>query len=892
MKRVISLLVVLVMLFLSTFTAFASDLNDEVVYTLAGYGIIEADAPTDIQITRGEFAHLVAKILGFTAKDASSDTPYWDVPADYPYASDVVILTQIGILNGVSENMFAPDQYLTYEQAIKVMVSITGYGEIANLNGGWIGGYITTASRNSMLSGVSLQNPFPRKDLYRLIYNTLDVKLINEEISTGPDRELVKSDETLRDRLANTTEHRIYRHKGIVVANSFTYITSPYSELYDDEVVIDDITEGKSFIYRIGKTDAYNMVGQEVEFYFKITDNRVYELLSIKPTANSEVLNVGARALGSKNGNSIFYENANGKNEKIELDNQLKVVYNGTRLLSFADEVFNLTDGNISFINNDDDKAYEVAMVWEYENAIATKFDGQRFDFNPIARYGGMNALFIDAEDETVKMDVFDKFGNRVESFDTPHTISICVNNDRNRYRIIVSGDVVEGKYESFGDEIITVDGTDYIASASIGDELTLGENYLFYINYEGKLAFFEQIDVVNYAYILEYGKGSGSPISRRVSAYLILPGKVDDGVVVNEEDVTDTSQVPFLILQNNGLELFDFAKTVRCEGRKYSGDDLIELLGKSNMKAIKYEVNENGEITEIAPLEKVGGDVNDRYQYNVYDRVFGGTTVEQSSGFAINSATKVACVPVDSNNVIIKDPSDEDIALKVNITVANNNVGYRVEGYDYDTATKKAKFLIAHANMEADFVPSVAAFSSTVCLVTGVRFVVNHDTGETEQEISVLKGDSIIKLKPVAISEANKKITALKSGDIISYTTNNNDALQNVYVYESLSRLSEEFVSETTVLGRTFGTVGRIEFDEIDTYNRTLVTKLEVYVNGELSHTYSIPQTNKPPVYIYNKSDMTYTNGSMEDIRPGGEKICLIERSGDSAVRCIVLVR
>ena len=66
--------------------------------------------------------------------------------------------------------MFAPDAFLTYEQALKVMVVITGYGDIANTNGGWIGGYLTVASRNSMLGGVSLQNPFSRADLYRLVH--------------------------------------------------------------------------------------------------------------------------------------------------------------------------------------------------------------------------------------------------------------------------------------------------------------------------------------------------------------------------------------------------------------------------------------------------------------------------------------------------------------------------------------------------------------------------------------------------------------------------------------------------------------------------------------------------------------------------------------------------
>ena len=315
MKRVLSLLMVFVVVFVSTFTAYSATVEDNVIHTLAGYGIIDANDNADNLITRGEFAHIVARLLGYTTSDTSSKTHYWDIPEDYEYAGDVAMLTQIGILNGVSENLFSPDDYLTYEQAIKVLVLITGYKEIAEREGGWIGGYLAVASRNSMLKGVNLQNPFSRTDFYRLVYNTLDVKLIDEVLTTGNNGELVKSEETLRNKLANMTDYQIYKHKGVIVANSFSYITSPYQNLCDDEVVIDDRTEGKSFIFKIGKTDAYNLIGQEVDFYFKADGYENYELLSVKPTVNSKVIKINVQDIGAKNGNTVFYYNEHDKKE-------------------------------------------------------------------------------------------------------------------------------------------------------------------------------------------------------------------------------------------------------------------------------------------------------------------------------------------------------------------------------------------------------------------------------------------------------------------------------------------------------------------------------------------------------------------------------------------------
>jgi len=891
MKKILSLLLICTMLLaLPCITKAAAD-DNQVSYTLAGYGIIDADAEYDMTqpVTRGEFASMVTRLMCIHESAAEyATTSYWDVPDDHEYAGDIAVLTSIGIMNGYSETKFAPNDYVTYEQAIKVLVLITGYGEIALENGGWPDGYVTQASRNRMLGGVKLQNPFTRKDLYKLIYNTLDVPLVDRTFTTGGGK-LEKTDDTLRNQIAGKTEYELYRHTGIISANSYTYTSAPYSDLYDDEVVIDNLTVGGSYVYNIGNTNAFDLVGYEVEFYARKAEWG-YELLSVKPTLNNEAIEVDAEDFGVKSGNEIKY-----KEEKVNKDLVLspgyKVVYNGSRVMNPTDDIFEVEDGYFTFINNDSDKSFELVMIWEYEDAIASGFTGTRINFVNDARFADLTSLAVDSENDDVKIIITDKDGKQVKSFSGERVVSVFANNDNTRYKVIVSDEIFEGSVSSMGDDGYTVGDKEYKISSTL-DSIKMGVTYTMYVNYQGKLAFAKGVEETNYGYILEYSNGG---FQTSVQAKIIIPGKVDAGVETNEEDVTDTSAVPYLILQNKAVEVFDFAEKVRCQGEKYSGNSLVSLLGNENMKVISYKLDSDGKICEITPLEKCGGDIAKRYQYDVYDRVFGGTTVVQTSGFAINSDTVAVCVPADDYNNINYNASEDDLNVRINITVANNNVGYRVEGYDYDPITKKAKFLMTYATMDSTAVTEIDGFSSRAAIVTASRYIYNEETGDYDLELEVLQGSAKKKLVPMKLNSSNSTIGNLKVGDLITFSLNKNDLLANAHVMQKLPDLVGRDKLETISgsVKRSLGRVGKIEYDEVDTFSRALVTKIELYTDDSgYPRVVNVKQKNTPPVYLYNTKEKTFTSVSLKEIIPESDKIFIYERNGDALIRAIVIFR
>ena len=92
----------------------------------AGYGVLNGHGDgtftPDEQMTRAEFAAMLVKMLGLTAK---SDAAFDDV--DGHWAAEVIsIAVKAGIINGVGDNKFDPDAPVTFEQAAVMMCRAFG----------------------------------------------------------------------------------------------------------------------------------------------------------------------------------------------------------------------------------------------------------------------------------------------------------------------------------------------------------------------------------------------------------------------------------------------------------------------------------------------------------------------------------------------------------------------------------------------------------------------------------------------------------------------------------------------------------------------------------------------------------------------------------------------
>ena len=148
--------------------------------------------------------------------DASGSNPFSDVPSNHWAAADIAALTDRGVITGVSESEFAPEENVSIEQAIKMLTIATGYEPYALQNGGYPIGYMVAAATAGITKGISAQaGEITRGTVAKLLYKHGDRKYAGGGRRRRDHPAIArKSGETLLSRY-----HDIYSEEGILNAN-------------------------------------------------------------------------------------------------------------------------------------------------------------------------------------------------------------------------------------------------------------------------------------------------------------------------------------------------------------------------------------------------------------------------------------------------------------------------------------------------------------------------------------------------------------------------------------------------------------------------------------------------------------------------------------------------
>ena len=178
-----------------------SDLADghwalHAIQALSVRQIVEGTSATSFtpegQTTRAEFAALLVRALGLTA---SASSPFDDVAAGAWYASDVAAAHKAGLIQGVSNDRFAPNERITREQMAVMIVrafeyatgggieasgtELSGYADGVKLSP-WAQESAAKAIASGLMRGKSAESFSPRTNASRAetaqaIYNMLEL---------------------------------------------------------------------------------------------------------------------------------------------------------------------------------------------------------------------------------------------------------------------------------------------------------------------------------------------------------------------------------------------------------------------------------------------------------------------------------------------------------------------------------------------------------------------------------------------------------------------------------------------------------------------------------------------------------------------------------------------
>ena len=205
-------------------------------------------------------------------KSSNGTTKFPDVPSDHWATGAINVADQQGLVIGDTEGTFRPDDNVTFEEAVTIIVRALGYEPAAQDKGGFPTGYMYIASSNQLLRGIDAVSTQPAKrgDIAQLVFNAMTVNLM-EQVGYGSSATYEVVDKTLLyDRL------NVEKAYGQITGTDETTLTGG-AATSDNRIIIDNQN------YLAGDTNAAQYLGYNVLYYARIdktSDEKTLKLVS------------------------------------------------------------------------------------------------------------------------------------------------------------------------------------------------------------------------------------------------------------------------------------------------------------------------------------------------------------------------------------------------------------------------------------------------------------------------------------------------------------------------------------------------------------------------------------------------------------------------------------
>ncbi len=185
MKKIISLCLIVIMLFSTAFAEDTADRKNQ-MEDLKKLGIMVGDEDgnlrLDDKITRAEASKMICVAAGLSTQAVDGGNVFPDVSDSHWGYKYIYALNEKGIVCGDENGNFNPEDNITNEEIIKIVVGILGYSPIAEVRGGYPAGFKTVASQYGITEGFSFETDTPaiRADVALIIYRALDIPIMKE----------------------------------------------------------------------------------------------------------------------------------------------------------------------------------------------------------------------------------------------------------------------------------------------------------------------------------------------------------------------------------------------------------------------------------------------------------------------------------------------------------------------------------------------------------------------------------------------------------------------------------------------------------------------------------------------------------------------------------------
>ncbi len=570
LKKVLALVMACAMLFTMSSFAFTDVAEDasylEAVTMLSKLGIIngyeDGTFLPDNTITRAEAAKVLVCALNAAeqAEGMAEDNIFTDVPGSHWAAGYVNYAANFGIIAGRGNGIFDPEAPVTYEEIVKMVVAMLGYTPVANVKGGYPTGYLYVA--NNMLkitkgaTGVT-GDAAKRWVVARLLFNSLEAKIMEQDVWSASDPEYVQGEQTLLKDYLEVTK---------VVGTVTSTFLATFNDRDDQDVDITTTTidgytlknaEDKDSDYAYdtfpGEVITIEANGTGVENYFGYTitayvknfdeDN---ELVAVAPRGNkNSTLEIAFDEIEAgewdedKNTYYTFeyYEDLEDEDPVVaklqkKVTNKADAVefyVNGKpgKIADFKEAILNESedtghayskegnddvvlgekcdvDGTIRLLDNDGNGIYDFAFIETVTKEIAVKSINEKS--YKVTGKSGTGSVTLDPEDEDYYAVIYkDGAVASFEDIAEDDILSVVELYGGKVLKVYISSEKVEGRVTSTTKNV-KIAGNTYSVSNINNIDVTRGDEGTFFLNFNGKIAYTEAEKVTggNYAFVLK----------------------------------------------------------------------------------------------------------------------------------------------------------------------------------------------------------------------------------------------------------------------------------------------------------------------------------------------------------------------------------------------------
>lgn len=187
MKKIFYSILIAITLVSASVFANAAPLNETQKADLYNFGIMTGDENGDLRlddtITRAEAIKMLCVAGEITIPEPAKDNGFPDVSDSHWAYAYVCAAKEQGLVIGDENGNFNPENEVTNEEMIKMIVCLLKYEPFAQDMGGYPAGYRTTATRIGITKDMQLgvNAPATRNDVGVMISNALDIPLMFPE---------------------------------------------------------------------------------------------------------------------------------------------------------------------------------------------------------------------------------------------------------------------------------------------------------------------------------------------------------------------------------------------------------------------------------------------------------------------------------------------------------------------------------------------------------------------------------------------------------------------------------------------------------------------------------------------------------------------------------------